>query len=244
MNSEQKELLNSITKATASFIPGLSIPLEFIEYRAKIKQNRIHRFIESFQDYLAESNLTKKFEFDLLNNENFTDLFESVIRRVSLTRSITKLQSFKLILANSIGNKSEISFSETFLDLVFLLHEKEMEILKSFHNLYERLNGKSLVEKNNSIHHQLSQENDKRTNGIENNYIEIKTQLKEFQNFRNPSNFNITKGQYNFFVQNLASKCLLVDIGIGAIDTKPYDLMEITDFGKQFIEFIDKTQAD
>lgn len=242
MNKEQNELINSLVKTASALFPGISVAQEFFEFRNRIKQNRINDFIELLQQYLTETNLNQKFEYDLLHSEDFTDLFESVIKRVALTKSLDKLHRFKLILTNQLISNKDIAFSETYLDLVNQLREKQILILSSFRDLKAKLESQNLVTLNNTIQQQVSEENRKRSAGENNNYDLVKKELREFREFMNPLNFGITKTEYDFYVQDLVSKSLLIDIGIGAIDTKPYELMEITSFGNLFINFIEGTK--
>lgn len=238
LNQEQKELGFSLAKLLAIPYPALGIGTEFYEYRNRIRQYRINRFVELLQEYLETSGLNKKIDFELINEEEFTDLFEAVIVRVAKTKAIEKLDRFKLILTKHLTTTNEINYVDTFLDLVYQLHEKQINILQSHYELFKELEGKDLLTTNNSIELQLRQENEKRTKGEENNYIIIKDELNEFRRLRKATGYNITEGEYRFFIQDLTAKSLLIDFGIGGIGTSPYDLMEITDYGKHFIEFI------
>lgn len=239
LNSEQKELTNSIIRLIAIAEPTINVGLEFFEYRNRVKQNRINKFIELLQGYLETSGLNKKIDFDLLNEEEFTDLFEAVFIRVSRTRAIEKLDRFKLILAKKLTSQSSIDYVDSFLDLVTDLKEKQIEILQAHYEIFKKLEGEDLLGMNNSIELQLKAENEKRTKGEENNYKNIKDKLKEFRKFRKAATYNITDGEYRFFIQDLTAKSLLTDFGIGGIGTAPYDLMEITEYGKQFLEFME-----
>ncbi len=243
-NQEQKELGFSIIKflSTTSLLPQpqslLSSGIEFYEYRGRVKQNRINKFIESLQNYLETSGLNKKIDFELINEEEFTDLLEAVFLRVSRTKSIEKLDRFKLIIAKSLVASNSLNYLETFLDLIADLHEKEIEILQKHYEIYSELTRESLITENNSIKIQLREEAEKHFKGEANEKKELKQKLSEFEKFRNAKTYKITEGEYNFFIQDLASKSLLVDYGIGAIGVDSYDLMEVTEYGKYFLEFI------
>ncbi len=239
LNQEQKEVGFSIIKLIASKVPGLDLGIGFFEYRNAVKQNRINKFIELLQEYLETSGLNKTIDFDLINEEEFTDLFEAVLVRVSRTRSVEKLDRFKLIIAKKLVETLPIDYVDTFLDLVSELKEKQIEILQAHYQIYKTLKGENLLAFNNSIRIQLNAENEKRTNTEPHNYGILKNRLKEFMKFRTGVTYNITDGEYRFLIQDLAAKSLLVDFGIGGIGTSPYDLMEITEYGKYFLEFIE-----
>ena len=239
LNSEQKELGVSILNIIAIKYPYLNVLLQFHQYRNQVKQNRLNKFLELLQDYLETSGLNKKIDFEHIDAEEFTDLFEAVLLRVSRTKAIEKLDRFKLIVAKGFTASDSINYVETFLDLISDLKEKQMEILQSHYEIHKELKGEDLLSFNNSIRIQLSAENEKRTKGEVNNHETLRNKLREFTKLRQGKAYKITDGEYRFFIQDLAAKSLLADFGIGGIGTAPYDLMEITEYGKYFLEFIE-----
>ncbi len=70
-----------------------------------------------------------------------------------------------------------------------------------------------------------------------NNYKEIQNRLQDFLKYRTSEFYKISQDEYLFFVQDLSAKSLLIDYGLGGIGVNPFDLMEITEYGKQFLEF-------
>lgn len=63
-------------------------------------------------------------------------------------------------------------------------------------------------------------------------------ELLPLNNRRNHDFYNISKSDYLYYVQDLISKSLLYDSGIGGIGTTPFEILSITDFGERFLEFI------
>ena len=50
--------------------------------------------------------------------------------------------------------------------------------------------------------------------------------------------YGISKAEFLYYKQSLASKALLIDWGVGALDVRPFEIMNITRFGEDFINFI------
>ncbi|WP_427339604.1 hypothetical protein [Caloranaerobacter sp. DY30410] len=89
-----------------------------------------------------------------------------------------------------------VEFTDTFLDIVSKVNEKEIEIL---------------------------------------DYCNQNSDKNEKVNY---TTFGIDKNTYNFYIQDLISKCLLIDDSINRYDTRPLDMVKITEFGKDFLDFI------
>ncbi len=165
--SDIRELLISVRKQILDVEPSGTGKFlnEFFDYRSRIKQNRINSFIESLQTYLQQTHYNEKIHFDLLNEEDFTDIFESVLRRVVVTKSLEKLNRFKLIITKSLIEPKEINFTESFLDLITGLHEKQIEILYCYYEIDRSLKRDGLLELNNTLRIELSSQNELREKG-------------------------------------------------------------------------------
>jgi hypothetical protein len=238
--SDIRELLVSIRKQALDIEPSGTGKFlnEFIDFRSRIKQNRLNNFIESFQSYLQQSHSKETLHFDLLSEEDFTDILESVLKRVAITKSIKQLDRFKIVLEKSLSNPQDINFTESFLDLITRLHETQIEILIRHDEISTSLQKKDLLGINNSLRIELANENTFRTEGNENKYEKIQKELDAFTKFRSSEFYKISKDEYTFFIQDLSAKSLLIDFGVGGIGVGPFDLMEITEYGRQFLQFI------
>ena len=82
---------------------------------------------------------------------------------------------------------------------------------------------------------------------LQNKYQEIQKKITEKKNklsqiyFRRTAmHYKIKNRDYFFYVQDLISKSLLYDSGIGGGGTSPFEILSITDFGERFINFIEE----
>lgn len=89
-----------------------------------------------------------------------------------------------------------VEFTDTFLDIIYKLNEKEIEILEYF-------------------------------NQIDDPNKRVKNDM-----------FDINEDKYNFYIQDLISKCLLIDDSINRVGTRPLTIIKITKFGEDFLEYI------
>ncbi|MDP8315730.1 MAG: hypothetical protein RAP70_11790 [Candidatus Celaenobacter antarcticus] len=49
--------------------------------------------------------------------------------------------------------------------------------------------------------------------------------------------YGLEKAKYQFYIQDLISKSLLFDNGMGRVGTTAFELLEITDYGYEFIRY-------
>ncbi|MBK8087725.1 MAG: hypothetical protein IPK31_07160 [Chitinophagaceae bacterium] len=102
--SSQNLIENSISKTLLSLItvPILGPALnEIIDFRGKLKQERLNTFTELLENYFSNH---KGVKLENFQTAEFSDLFESVLKRVALTSSLEKMKIFKAILVNQIEN--------------------------------------------------------------------------------------------------------------------------------------------
>lgn len=129
MKIDKKELLVSTVKSVFGEVPLIGTALDEIifEYSGRLKQKRLNRFVEIIAESITEES---EVNLDNIQKENFIDLFESVLRRVVLTKSELKLNRFKDIIVNELTSPSQqIEVIELYLDLVSTLTEEEIAIL-------------------------------------------------------------------------------------------------------------------
>jgi hypothetical protein len=75
--------------------------------RSRLKQARINKFILLLQEYIEQTN-EEEINVEYLKSEEFSDLFESILKRVVLARSEKKLKIFKQILIGQFENNSAV----------------------------------------------------------------------------------------------------------------------------------------
>lgn len=257
MTSETKEVTVSTVKSLFGAVPYVGQLLNEVafDYRSRIKQNRLNQFTVLLSEYFERAGGVNT---ENIKNEEFSDLFESVLRRVTQTKSEKKHKRFRDILINQIENSNHsIDNSETYLDLISSLNEIEIEILKAhvvFDETYyvkdTEFNAaqNKLVQKEELLKKEIDINKKGHANNsskVESEVVELKSfintrseELRHLQKFRQADYYNISKNDFLYYKQMLYAKGLLIDVGIGAIETAPFQSMAITEFGKKFIEYI------
>ncbi|UPK72859.1 hypothetical protein [Chitinophaga filiformis] len=251
-----KEAGLTLLKSILSVTPGGGFLNEYIEFRSRIKQERFNNFISQFAEYLTSNNIEANPD---LNNEDFDDLFEAVIRRVVSTKSAEKHNRFRDILLNFIENPSmEIDEAEIFLGLANDLSDPAIIILKQ-HKILRR----NFVDKNTKLRRleydlpilngKTVAESTLKEKGLANNFDfvnqqrldtdleikKIKAEIDALNAINAASYYNMDEDAFLYQKQILLSKGLLADNYTGAtVGGSPFVYMTITEFGEKFIEFI------
>tara|TARA_R110002072_G_scaffold7473_10_gene40187 strand:- start:2863 stop:3660 length:798 start_codon:yes stop_codon:yes gene_type:complete len=262
MINNKEEISKTATKVLFGIIPYIGDALDEVvfEHRSRIKQNRINQFVESFKEFYKSLNI-KQVKIDDIKSEEFGDVFEAILRSVANNRSKHKIEHFKNILANQIQHANYTDFTETYLDIVSKLNEVQISILKS-HNeiktpieeltkkeeqltetikklkkIKEGLIDKAKIKRLNKNESIAEKEYEIAKSELERK--KIQDSIKDKDVIRNSEFYSLKQGDYIFYIQDLVSKSLLVDEGIGKHDYKPYRLMTISEFGKKFLEFLE-----
>ncbi|GGG19035.1 hypothetical protein [Pontibacter amylolyticus] len=241
-----------------SDIPNIGNTLDLVAFadRSQIKKNRISDFADLLKD---ESDYnTKLINLDTLQTEEFSDLFESVLMRVVQSSSKEKHRRFRDILINQmLCPNINVDSAEIYLDLISSLSEAEITILHHFNLFYIKLKPikQNLVRHNNKLEQlreRLEPERELKAAGYANNYLSLIAEIDGVNNLIASENekitsgrhrleapyYNITEDQFLYFKQRLFSRGLLVDTGIGGIGVEPFEYMSITQFGREFMEYI------
>ncbi|MDO6803959.1 hypothetical protein Q4595_16025 [Wenyingzhuangia sp. 1_MG-2023] len=250
MKTDKKELGISIIKSAVGEISLIGSALnEMIDYRSKIKQKRLNKFIEILSEYFYK---IPNINIETIDSENFGDIFEYTINNVVKTGSEKKLHHFKNIIINQIINPTKkIELVEIYLELISKLTEEEIIILinhRIFNNEYDlkRTQFKTIkseyLNSNRNIKSPIEEIHKfKRINpniDIEEYLEKTEEYFKELEHFRKSKYYNIEEKDFMFYKQSLFSKGLLKDWGVGRIGNLPFQLMSITEFGEEFINFI------
>lgn len=167
-----------------------------------------------------------------------------------------KLNRFKDILIKGLKSpENDFEFVDVYLDLITDLSEDELIILYEHRHFGKKYNIEVL--RKNELAEQLHTANEKRKKETINigpskyarQIIEIEKERGEIRNnhnnlekFRGCNNYNISDDKFRFYKQRLYSKALVIDSGIGAIGTEPFEIMSITEFAVEFINFIKNTE--
>jgi hypothetical protein len=248
--SKQNQIENSIAKSLLSLInvPILGTALnDIIDFRGKLKQERLNTFTELLENYFSNHIGVNLESFQTVE---FSDLFESVLKRVTLTSSLEKMKLYKAILVNQIENRcSSNSESEIYMDLINELSEIEIKVLFEYRKYFEFY--QPLVFERNELHERQTQiqvmlkpgmvSYDKEMRELTSKIAKLDLQMKELNKINASDFFSISEDEFQFYKQRLFSKALLIDTGVGSIGGRPFGTMNITQFGLRFIDFIIST---
>lgn len=255
-----QEAAISLTKSIFAAVPfaGGVLNKVFFDYRSRIKQYRLNNFTELLTVFFVDN---PDIDPESLKTEEFSDLFESVIRRVLQTKSREKHIRFRDVLIRQIHRPHEdIEDAETYLDLISTLNEVAIWILNEHLGFIEAfeaidpLRAKVLArttvrqEKINKMPGNTEddqKEREKATSKSKADQQKVERynkQVTSLQGFRKAACYNIQESEYLYYKQTLYAKGLLVDKGIGGGmgDSKPFQWMWITEFGRKFMGFIMK----
>ncbi|OCT14530.1 hypothetical protein A8709_26440 [Paenibacillus pectinilyticus] len=233
MHDKIKESLIGILKASLSNVPyagGLLNELIF-DIRGRIVQKRINNFVESFLNYILDHGIN--LEESAFTSETFNDLYISILKRVIDITSEEKLRIFRQILVSNTIMSYESTFRETFLDLVSRLDYIQIEILK----MYKETGRRGSMDLEDGYIGSVSQ--------LTSRSFKIETIETIKTHFPNINTIE-TEGKYEFYMCDLISKSLLVDKKTmgntwNVVEKEGLTLLYITDFGKEFINFITST---
>jgi len=247
----------SMAKSAFSTIPfaGGALNEIFFDYRSRLKQNRLNSFVELLSAFFSGH---PDIDQERLKTEEFSDLFESVIRRVLQTKSKEKHLRFRDILTRQIlYPASETENAEICLDLISTLDETAVCILQEHQvwgNRYAEINPKRQVlltkikvdgERLNDLKRDVDAHQmqiGKLATQIKLNQAKVEvynTTVLNLQKFRKAEFFELTDAEYLYYKQTLYAKGLLIDKGIGTHGgNQTFHYMWLTEFGQRFLDFI------
>ena len=144
-----------------------------------------------------------------------------------------------------------IEYVDLYLDLITTLSEEELIVLfhhKCFDKKYDkeleelsvletRLNNVIKNRKNERLVIGKSRYQDE-IKEIETKRGPIRQKHEELKKYRKAEHYGIDDEKFFFYKQRLYSKGLLYDNGIGRTKIRPFEMMSITEFGFEFIDFI------
>lgn len=247
----------SMAKSAFSAIPFAGGALNEIvfDYRSRLKQNRLNSFVELLSAFFT---VHPDIDPEQLKTEEFSDLFESVIRRVLQTKSKEKHLRFRDILTRQIlYPANETESAEICLDLISTLDEMAIRILQEhqiYGNHYAGINPNRqiILDKLQADGEQFNElKRDFNANKVQIGKLETKmkknqakvddfnTTVLALQKFREAEFFGLTDSEYLYYKQTLYAKGLLIDKGIGTYSgTSTFHYMWLTEFAERFLAFI------
>lgn len=217
-----KEIGVSFTKSSFGNVPFVGGILNEVlfDFRGRVKQNRINHFIEELEKYIASHVKENEIDIKYITSDQFGDLFESILYRISTNHSSERVNRFRDILVNQMITPYETDFTDTFLDLVSKINEKQIELL----NVYRKVHIGEISNEDKLMDRNVLDANHETTTS----------------SFRDPDYYKLDEELYMFYVQDLVSKSLLLDDSMNRWGTRPYKVLQITSFGLEFIRFIER----
>lgn len=186
----------SALKVAIDAIPyvGTALNEAIFECRGRIKQSRINNFVIELGKYIEGNN--ENIDVNYVKSEQFGDILESIFKEVIRTGVQDKIDRFKKILVKQMNPSNYNEFTDTFLDIVAKINEKEIQILDYY---------SENIDEYGIIKHER---------------------------------FNIDENLYKFYIQDLISKCLIIDDSVGRAGAEPLSVVKITQLGRDFLSFI------
>lgn len=173
-----------------------------------------------------------------------------------------KLIGFKNILFKGMKDNSQIERCEIFAELLSKVSNKHIEVLSKHRDIFHQNNKPVSLTRRRELDSELykiqqaiiNQDSisypesmnpvpklEAKKRDIEKELSEIKESLDACKIFRLPAHYQLSKGDYLFYLQDLSSKALLIDEGVGGIGTGAFEIMVISDLGLHFLEFIENS---
>ena len=250
-DTDKKEIIISSTKSVFGMIPHVGTALNelFFDYNGRLKQKRLNNFVEILHEYFSQN---KDVSIENIKTEDFNDIFESILKRVVVTKSSHKLYRFRDILVKELNSPtSETELIDLYLDLITSLSEKELVILNNYKHFDKTFDNE--IAKLYKLKQQFQKvSDDKKRETIiitrskyEDEYLRLKGIIertekkhKKLEKYKTAEFYKLSEQKFFFYKQRLYSKGLLFDIGVGGVGTRAFEVMSITEFGIEFINFI------
>jgi len=255
---DKKEVSISALKGAIGAIPvaGTLLNEIFFDYRSRIKEKRLLKFLEDLTMSI-ETLDSQKIDMNYMKTDEFSDILEEILKRVTVSNSEEKQIRFKKILIGEMTATCNTEFKMSFLDITSSLNEIQLIILKE-HNTIGRSVGKYYRDIEN-LNYQIpelekSLRNEKllaskgyanNTTLLEKRLKQIRTELnkkvkatKQSENKRFGKYYSVSQDDYLIHIQDLYSKGLMIDAGIGTSNFNSFQIMEITNFGKEYLKYI------
>lgn len=146
-----------------------------------------------------------------IRSEDFVDFLENVLIRAARTRADEKRKKLAGVLAGRFQCAERTLFDDRYLDLLLSLSDLQVRILAE--------------------HLRAAKEREKSK----------KDATDANSKYRQPSCYDLSDSEYLLLVQDLISKALLYDEGMNRLDARPFQILEITEFGREFVRFLEES---
>lgn len=222
---DAKSYLETTGRALLGSVPAIGTALNEIvfEHASRLKRRRFEEYVRGIAEDL-EALESSAIDNDYLQSDEFIDFFESLLNKVTKTSSKEKRERLKKAFVGQIQEPIQTDYQNTFLDLIMNISEQQIIIMK------EHIQYKGLMSQKEYLE-ALGKNTKEEDKGF---------RLAEF---RTGQFYGISRDEYRYLVQDLIAKCLMVDDGMGRMDIRPLQVLETTELGKHFIDFIRATDV-
>lgn len=260
MTSKKKEIGISTIKSLFGIIPYAGNVLDeiFFEHRSRIKQDRLNKFIELLANYFEEK--TPNFKLENLKTEEFSDVLESVLKKVMETSSKEKLERFKNILIGQMHQENiDNDFIDTFLDLTAKLSEAQIFILEEFHR--KEIMNKELSQIKNNLRREVFDKQEElrklemKSDDTQKSDVDLsrladevnhliaeqsQAEINALENYKyiKAEYYKLSDEDFEFYTQDLVSKSLMRETHINSKLTGINGVKHISEFGIRYLRFI------
>lgn len=120
----------SVVRGIFGAIPTIGTALNeaIFDYRARLKQERLEKFVEELAGILQTLE-SDKIDTAYIQSEEFVDFLEDVLIRAARTRAEEKRRKLAAVLAGRLQHAQSTPFDDRFLDLLQSLTEIQVHIL-------------------------------------------------------------------------------------------------------------------
>lgn len=120
----------SVVRGILGAIPyvGTALNEAIFDFRARLKQERLEKFVEELAGILQTLE-SDKIDTAYIQSEEFVDFLEDVLIRATKIRAEEKRRKLAAVLAGRLQHAKSTSFDDRFLDLLLSLTEVQVRIL-------------------------------------------------------------------------------------------------------------------
>lgn len=126
-------------------------------YSGRLKQERLNHFLEMLKTYFEEIGV-EELNKDNILTEDFHDLFEAILSKVTKTKSEAKLERYRNIIVGQLKELKEFETIESYVEMISRLSDMHMLILIAYKN-----NGEAMdehIERESEIKKQIRAKED------------------------------------------------------------------------------------
>lgn len=211
VESKGKAVVASGLRSLLGAVPWIGTLLTevFIDFRTRVKQERLLSFAEHLAQRLHDLGLVDDFGA-LIETEEFGDLVESAARRAAAAAQKAKRERFAELVVNRVKGSPSSDYLELFLDFVAEFNEAEIHILVGYRSGAAARRAE----------------------------LDYNPELPPMGAFRTPEHYGMADEEYRSALGHLVSRGVLLDDGVGRWGTNAHTIFEVSPLGYRFLAFL------